>query len=287
MVYISTSCLKRENSKFTKDVFRVLEIYKRYNIKNIELGSVHSYVKDLTKIKKYQKENEVNFIIHGFFPPSKKPFFLNFASKNKDVLRKSMKVAKNAIELCNELNSNIYSIHGGFYCDVDIKGNAISKRIPYGEAIEIAAESFSEICDYASNYNIKVAVENMAGILKDAIFINYNDFNNLFKKLNVRNFGILFDIGHAAVTKIRYGIDTKEIIDKLKNKIFEIHINKSVGEEDTHLNIDSPDLLKDFDKDTLKKVVLTLEATNLRPNEILKGKEIIEKALTKNANAFS
>jgi len=279
MVYVSTTCLKGENSKFTRDVFRVLEIYRKHNIKNIELGSVHSYVKELSKLKKYQKENDANFIIHGFFPPAKESFYLNFASKNKEILKKSIKVAKNAIELCNELDSNLYSTHGGFYCEVDIECNAISKRIHRREAIEIAVRSFSEICDYASNYNIRIAVENMPGIREHRMFINYDDFNIFLKKLNLRNLGVLFDIGHATIAKTKFGIDTKETINKLKSLIFEIHIHKSVGEKDTHFNIDSIDLLKDFDKSILKKAALTLEATDLMPNEILKGKEIIEKAL--------
>ncbi len=279
MIFISTTCLKGENSKFTKDVFRVLDIYKRYNIKNIELGSVHSYIRDLTKIKKYQKENDANFIIHGFFPPMKKPFYLNFASKNKDMLKKSIETAKNAIELCNELNSDLYSTHGGFYADRNMNNELISEIIPHEEAMEIAAASFSEICDYASNYNVKVAVENMYGFDNICMLNNADEFRNFFKRVNSNRLGALLDIGHAEITKVKLGINIKEMVKELENKIFEIHIHKSVGGIDTHYNIDSPDLLRDFDKSTLKKARLTLEATNLAPNEILKGNEIIEKAL--------
>ena len=278
MVYISTTCLKGENSKFTRDVFRVLEIYRRYNIKNIELGSAHSYVKELSKIKKYQKDNDTNFIIHGFFPPAKKPFYLNFASKNKDILKESMKVAKNAIELCNKLNSELYSTHPGLFADMNMEKNLISEKISFKEAVEISVESFKEICDYASNYNIKIAVENAGGTDKANMFKDHNDFNNFFRKVEAKNLGALIDIGHASVAKVKFGIDVKELIDNTK-KIFEIHIHKSVGGVDTHLNIESLDLLKDFDKEMLKKAALTLEANNLCPDEILKGKGIIEQAL--------
>jgi len=278
MIYVSTTCLKGENSKFTKDVFRVLEIYKEYNIKNIELGSVHSYVKKLSKLKKYQKENNANFIIHGFFPPAKKPFYLNFSSKNKNIVKESIKVAKNAIDLCNELNSNLYSTHPGLFADVNMEKNLISEKISFKEAVGISVESFNDICDYASNYNIKVAVENAAGTDKANIFKDHNDFNNFFKKVEAKNLGALIDIGHANIAKVKFGVDVKELINNTK-KIFEIHIHQSIGGDDTHLNINSLDLLKDFDKEILKKAELTLEATGLNPNEILKGKEIVEQVL--------
>lgn len=278
MIYVSTSCLKGENSRFTKDVFKVLEVYRKNDINNIELGSVHSYIKDLTKIKKYQKENDTNFIIHGFFPPAKKSFYLNFASKNKKVLKESIKVAKNAIELCNDLNSNLYSTHAGFSSDkIGFKKEIVIDKIAKDKARDIAAYSFSNLCDYAANYDIKIAVENNQGSI--GIIQNIDCFKIFFKKVNVKNLGALIDIGHAAVAKIKFNVDLKKMICQLKNKIFEIHIHKSVNGKDTHLNIDSPDLLKDFDKDTLKKTALTLEAINLTPNEILKGKNIIKQAL--------
>ena len=66
MLYVSTNSIVNN-----KNLFSVLNRYNKLGIKNIELGSVHNYISDFKPLFKFQKDNGANFVIHGFFPPTK------------------------------------------------------------------------------------------------------------------------------------------------------------------------------------------------------------------------
>ncbi len=281
MIYISTICLKGERKEvFTRDLKKVLEVYKKNNIKNIELGSVHSYIKDLSFLKKYKKENDANFIIHGFFPPSKEKFFINFASQNETILKKSINIAKNAINLCNEIESNLYSLHGGYLADFsensDFSPNYLSGFADYEKAFETVVGSLNELCDYAAEYSVNIAVENNTDFFERIMFSKAEDFEKLFKRMKRRNIGILIDLGHLKTCSMHHGFDRNYFIKKLQNKILELHIHDNNGCKDTHNNLKNLDILSDFDRNILKKAALTLEAIKLTPEEILKSKKLLE-----------
>ena len=75
MIYASTSCLKNPII-----LSKVLDTYQKGEIENVELGSVHTSF-NINILKKY----DFNFLVHNYFPPSKKPFNFNLASQNPKI----------------------------------------------------------------------------------------------------------------------------------------------------------------------------------------------------------
>src|SRR3989338_8781908 len=128
MLYISTTSIISN-----KDLFSVLDRYSKLGIKNIELGSVHIFFSDFKPLFKFQKDNDIDFIIHGFFPPLKDPFFINISSQNKKILKKSIEFSKNSIDMCRKLNSDIYTTHSGF-----------SKEVKYNNKMKYNCEIISK-----------------------------------------------------------------------------------------------------------------------------------------------
>jgi len=272
MHYVSTAVLKGTNRGFEKNLFRTLEIYKRLGIKNIELGSVHEYIPDLKPLFKYKKENDANFIIHTFFPPTKEPMMVNLASKNEEFLKKSLTVAKNAIELCNELESDLYSMHPGLLRDYTQNMDPLSEFMDHDEAVEKTIASLNEIIDYAKNYDVKIAIENM--MVKLNVFYDYHDFLKVFKEVRYKKLGLLLDIGHLNYSL--KDLNSKiEFVDKLRDKIFEMHIHELDSFNKDHKKLVNPDILKPFNIDT-KNIALTLESNGLDEKDIIDSKRILE-----------
>ena len=80
---------------------------------------------------------------------------------------------------------------------------------------------FQEIVDYAQKLNIRVALENTR-------LSGYIDF--LLDNIKNDNFGICFDAGH-------YHVHCNDVFnfDKIKNKIFAVHIHDNDQSDDQHL----------------------------------------------------
>ena len=277
MIFVSTACLRNGDERYTRDLFKVLNIYKRLGIKNIELGSVHEQIKDFTPLFRYKKENNANFIIHGFFPPTDARFMMNLASQNSRILKETIAIAKNGIETCRKLDSNLYSLHAGHCADIFENKSNCKEIISAEKAIKISANSLGILCDYAKKLNVDIAVENSNGFIDQTFNYSIESFNEIFRKVSARNLGVLIDIGHLNMAAMHFGFDKKYFIKKLLVKVLELHCHENNGIKDEHLNVKNKDLLKGFDKDVLKKIAVTLEANRLDENGIKEGKLILDK----------
>lgn len=283
MLYISTTSIVNN-----KDLFNVLERYNKLGIKNIELGSVHKYIPDFRPLFKFQKDNDINFIIHGFFPPLKKTFFVNLSSQNKKILKESIEFSKNSIEMCRKLNSNLYTTHSGFSKEIKynnkMKYNVeiISKEHDKDLIIDTLKESVTEICDYANSYNIKIAIETMNGYEEATIMDNPPTINDFFKDIKLKNLYLLFDTGHMKANSVTLNFNFKESIEKLKKYIIALHLQDNKGKgEDEHLPIKNTEILDCFGKEFLKDKYLTLEGqNNWKEKDILESKQIVENYLS-------
>lgn len=286
MIFASTACLKGINGGFEKDLFRVLELYKNSNIKNIELGSVHSAMDPdfLSKfLIKCKKEDDVNFTIHGFFPPLKEPIMINLGSQNKNILEKSMFIVTNAVDLCRKIDAKLYSFHGALLGEVNAHGIYITKKYCKEKVLETFEENLIKACDLAGSYGIKIAVENLGGECGDDFFTKKEYFQTLFEKLKIKNLGILIDVGHLKIASRKFGFDMADFIKTMQPKAFEVHCHENDGSCDQHKNVIA-ETLKDFDKNIIKKIAAVLEANELNMNEIIAGMGILEQNF-KNHNA--
>lgn len=88
---------------------------------------------------------------------------------------------------------------------------------------------FSRIADYASEYNIKIAIENLP--FKEISLATVEKVRKLVDTINRPNLGICLDTGHANVL----GLDAGEAVRICKEKLFCLHVHDNKGSlDDTH-----------------------------------------------------
>lgn len=288
-LYISTGCLKNG-----KDVKGVLDVYAKAGIRNIELGSSLRYIEDGAKgIKKYKQEYDMNFIVHHYFPPPRDPFIINLASQDAVILRKSIEQVKNSIKFCSDLRIRLFSFHAGFRIDPDKalqsprgfrfeKDNAV---VSYDEAFQTFVRSVEGINNYAVEKGVKLAVEN--NVLSEYNLVNgenrfllgceWKEFEQIFDRISSDNVGLLLDLGHLKVTSRSLKFDRYEFIDRLKDKVFLIHIHENNGKVDEHKSLYPGSWCLDvIAEDYFRSVAVVLESINLGLEEIAANKKLLE-----------
>ena len=278
MIYVSTNCLKNST-----DVIRVLKEYEKADIENVELGSVHRFfnVKEL-------KQFSFNFIIHGYFPPPKTKFIFNLASQNKTIRKRSIKLAKDAINLCCEIESPLYTFHAGFTVDPQKLGARFSQKniVNKEKSIETFVESVTDIIDFAKNYGIKIAMEpnvveefnlvkNKNDLLLFADLDEIKQFYGIFKQKDV---GLLLDLGHTAVTSYWLNFDKNKFVKFCADKALAVHISNNNGKKDQHRSI-TKKCWQVSKLKLLKNHPITLETSNLDINKIKHNMKIAENAI--------
>jgi sugar phosphate isomerase/epimerase len=279
-IYVSTSALKNPF-----DISRVLEVYKKSGFAHVELGSSHRYDPNIKKyINVYSKD--MNFVVHNYFPPHEEPFALNIASIDEDIRKKSVQHGKDAIDLCFEISSPIYSIHAGMLTNPRkiefFEGFTFDDESPNESIYELAflqlIKSCLELNEYAKSKNVKFAIENSGGHpkkFKNLLMTKAIEFENLLNHVNDPNFGILLDVGHYKLSETIYKEENiNNFIGKFQNKIFQVHLHYNDGSNDQHLapTTSELELIKKLQKDTIvvlesmkneiEELILTL--TNMR-----------------------
>ena len=241
-IYVSTSCL---SSKCNYS--QILDAYSNLGIKNVELGVCKDSTLDVAKLI---KKHDFNYIVHHYFPPPKEPFIVNLASPDKQILRKSIAQMKNSIDFCVDFNINFFSFHAGFRVDPNINLKFDFNNIPeYEKSFSMFRESVAEIADYAERRSVKVAIENnvlseynlIDGQNKLLLMCELWEFERLFDEITSKNLGALLDIGHLKVTANLLKFDADEFIDKLKDKVFAVHVHENNGRVDEHRYIKEGD----------------------------------------------
>jgi sugar phosphate isomerase/epimerase len=277
MIYASTSCLKNP-----RIVTKVLDEYEKAGIRNVELGSVHSYF-NINELKKYN----FNFLVHNYFPPPKISFNFNLASQNNTIRKKSINHAKNAIELCRQIDSPLYTFHGGFTVDpqklgIEFSRENISKK---PRAIFTFIDSLFEIIDFAKSNGIKLAMEpnvvqkfNLSRNKNELIlFADINEIEILFNFFNKNELGILLDLGHTAVTSHWLHFNKNNFVKKLKDRVSAIHISNNNGLQDQHKGL-TKTCWQNTKLKFFKKTPIILESMNLNIEEIKHNIQLIKES---------
>lgn len=279
MIFVSTACYKENSS-----VKHVLEKYAKSGIKNIELGSVHRYEKGILDfLRNYKKKYKVEFIIHGYFPPEKKPFVVNLASQNPEILRRSIDHVKGMIKISKELDARMCSFHAGFLADPVKIGRPFNPKIKpfdYEKSYESFLSSVAEICRYAYRNGIKIGMEpnvvsNYNMVQGKNIFLMMCEVEEIkrfyedLSDLGIKNLGIVLDLGHLKVTSNNLKLDAEKFIRGVKNKILEIHVHDNDGFFDQHKPLKKGSLiLRILNKGLHEDSVITLEAGGLSLKDI-------------------
>lgn len=262
MIYVSTGCLKNP-----KNIVKVLDEYEKAEIENVELGSVHDYF-DTKKLKNYS----FNFIVHGYFPPTKIPFNFNLASQKTSIRKKSVALSRHAVDVCCEIGSPIFTFHAGFTVDPLKLGKRFPRKniVTRQKAINTFFESTKEILEYAKSRGIKLAMElnvvqkfNLDNEKNNLLlFADYEETQLFYKNFNKNEIGILLDLGHTAVTSYWLKFDKDDFVKLLQDKVSGVHVSNNNGFQDQHKSLTKncwqASKLKCF-----KNIPITLEPVNL------------------------
>ena len=278
MIYTSTSCLKNPSN-----IIEVLKEYEKAEIVNVELGSVHKYF-DIKELKQFN----FNFIIHNYFPPPKTPFNFNLASKNKEIKEKSSNLAKDAIDLCTEIESPLYTFHAGFTVDPLELGKEFPKEniTNKKEAISTYIEEVIKIVDYGNCRGIKTAMEPnviqefnlIKGKNEVCLFADFEEIDELFQNLQNTSLGLLLDLGHTSVTSHWLNFDKDDFVQKCEKYTLAIHLSTNNGLKDQHKSLTE----KCWQNTKLKKfknIPIILETMNLTTDQIKSNINLVEEII--------
>lgn len=278
MIYVSTSCLKNP-----RNIIRVLEEYEKGGIENVELGSVHSYF-DISKLKKFH----FNFLIHNYFPPPKTPFNFNLASQNTTIRKKSIDLAKKAIELCQKINSPIYTFHAGFTVDPHKLGSKFERNNVVDRKIALSTyiESILEIVEFSKKYSVKIAMEpnvvQKFNLVKNEntllLFSEISEIKSIYKHVNKKDLGLLLDLGHTNVTATWLNFDRDNFVKFCKDKTIAIHVSNNDGKKDQHKALTN-DCWQVSKLKLFRNKPIILETMNLNVEQIKHNIKIAENSL--------
>jgi sugar phosphate isomerase/epimerase len=145
---------------------------------------------------------------------------MNLAGLNDSIRAEVLRQMKNYLTLASNY-VNLAVVHPGYLS-------------PYGAQVPDQAymtnlASIRELCDFAADFGIIIAVENMPDFPK--IFGKYPDeMQEMLDAVGSHNVGFTFDVGHANTVGL---ID--EFLGQLKDRISHVHIHDNMGKKDEHL----------------------------------------------------
>lgn len=264
MIFVSSSCLKNNTIK------QSVQELANQGYKNIELSGGTSlyekYVEDLLDLK--EKYN-LNYLVHNYFPPPKKPFMLNIASLNDELFEKSVDHCLKAINLCKILECKKYGVHAGFL--IDFSPNEAGKKISYRKpndrvaAIDRLSQAWEKITKAANN-EVDLYIEN--NVYSKAnhetykgnnpfLLTDYNSYLELKEKIN---FKVLLDLAHLKVSCNTLNLNFLDQSNKLFQYTDYLHVSGNDGFSDQNHGIkDDASITSFFENKDLNGKTLTLE----------------------------
>lgn len=272
MIFVSTTSLENHS-----DAIETVQRLVDNGIFNIELGADHEYFEDTNKIIEMKKEFGLNYTLHTFFPPAKDKFMLNIGSGNEKILKRSLEIIKNSMDFCRKADAKLYSIHSGYKGEIDGSGQMLSKPIKFERFMETVKQSAAEISDYGKDYGFKIALENQPPENEASPFTKPSKILDMIKELNLKNLGLLIDIGHLKFAAAKEGFDKNKEIEKVKDYILGMHVHDNDETHDMHNLLTNPMGLDHIPKDILKNKAVILEGFgNWSIEDIKKGISVIE-----------
>ena len=239
-IFLSTT-FSKDNEKLSD----ILSKISKYNIINkIELGSNHKYQKNYKFISKYN----FDLLTHNYFPPLKKDFVINIASKDNLIRKKSINVIKKNIKFSKSIASKLYTFHPGFIEDPISKniGNKnydfvwekkLINRKNYELSWKLMISSIKEIIKYSKKINQKIAFETEGSLDKKHLLLMQkpNEFDNFSKEVSFLDIGINLNLGHLNLASKAFNFSRSKFIKKIKKYVVAIEMSHNFRKKDDHL----------------------------------------------------
>jgi sugar phosphate isomerase/epimerase len=180
-----------------------------------------------------------------------------------------------------------YSAHAGFCIDPkpDKLGGFIQVKKDFNrsEHIDIFIDSLNKILDVATSLKISFYVENNVISRKNYLGNGYTnpflccdseEINNIFKKINHNNLGLLLDTGHLKVSSSTLGLNPEKEVNKVLNYVCAVHHSDNNGKVDSNEILDENYWFLKFKK-YFSLWDHVIEVRNLSPKQIKEQINII------------
>ena len=282
MIYVSSSCVRHEKLKDS------VEKLAQNGFEHIELSGgtkyYEGYEQNLIKLK---NKYDLKYLLHSYFPPSKKNFILNLASLNDEIYQETLEHYEKAILLSRKLDSKKFGLHAGFFMDFNTKeiGGNISLTELYDK--DKAIKRFCEGYDYLKEKtnDIELYIENNVISESNAkTFQGQNpfmltDYNGYEELKSLIDFKLLLDVAHLNVSANSLGLDFAGQLKKMISISDYIHLSNNDGLHDQNRcfsdNSDILHILKGFN---FNDKTVTLE-TNGGISDIKLSQLVLKKSL--------
>lgn len=234
--YVSTACLPG-----TDGLNERLAALRQAGLNSVELGAgVHVSSVDWSQ---WGPPPGMQVLLHNYFPPPPEPFVLNLASASSEIRRRSMELARAALEISARLGAAFYSVHGGFITDaVGFGAGSFVFPSPASSQDRLSAmdrfvDSVTRLAEHAATCDVQLLVENNVCEPKHRgklLFTSAGDFEELFARCPAPCLGMLLDTGHLNVSAVTLGFDRFAFVEAVAPFVRAFHLHDNDGSADQH-----------------------------------------------------
>ncbi len=185
-------------------------------------GRPHAYRYDLSQAEITALRNllrDLNLGVASFIPAQfRYPTCL--CSGNETIRRESVAYIKDSIRTASALGAPVISVCPGHSLFSQTKKDAWQRL----------RDSLDEICRFAADYVMQVAIE-AADHYETDLIQTTEDAARMITELGHKNFGFVLDTGHAHILDE----DIRQAIITHRERLFHVHVDDNQGKRDQHL----------------------------------------------------
>ena len=280
MIYVSTGGIPNQSACETSKNFL------KDGISCIELSGGQFSSNMLTELK--ELKSKAFFQIHNYFPPPEVPFVFNLASLSPEKSKKSLDHACSAIQWVTELETRIYSFHGGFLLDPQI--NELGKRIGKYSLYD-REEAMSHFINNVKYLSVKARKAGVSLLIENNVlsYENYKEYGTdpllmttpeecvYVMKNTPDNVNMLVDVAHLKVSANSLGYNPADMFHLCAPWIKAYHLSDNNSLSDSNNPFDEHAWFWPFIKHDLE--YYSIEVYNISTKELIKLIDIVKNNL--------
>lgn len=201
--------LSYEEHLVKTNVFSGCEIFYPYNVSE-EQKSMYSEV-----IKVFTKYLDFEIVLHMPYASDS-----NLAIKSREIMNRMY----SSIDFAKDYGVKKLTLHPGFLTD----------NVSRLDATNISIKNVQKLCDYAKKYGMAIMIENLVG--KHELCLTEDEILDYLHQVNKDNCKFILDCGHYNVSNNNK--DLKDIVYKLKDYLYHLHLSNNYGLRDEHASLD-------------------------------------------------
>ena len=241
MIGVSTIFYGYRGDPIVEKIRKIAEIFEQAGYPPfVQIGAAEpkaEYEEVVKGANELRASHGIKYSIHQSMWLPSSDFYINLASSNDEIRKKGILALKRSIDFARNVGAKRISFHGGYAMNTATQEEEFlpvtpSDLIPLDIAYRNSIESIEELLDY-TNDDIQLSVENFNyRPERGYLFSLPKDFAILPRKL-----GVILNAGHVYYCQIKLKDPNyqRELIDAIKGRVFEMHVNDNDGSEDLHM----------------------------------------------------